>query len=148
MSTPPNKGNPTNFGWRERDIFFSNHASHIRSRFSKKCVLKGLYNQSVSCVTCGVLGTQGYKMNLKRLSLARRLRFILLEPLSTFYMTRIPVLFFACGYSGTIKFMTNFSNSSLTIPPFSFAPNVTGHERTSSHSSCPFTCGMWSIRSY
>ena len=80
---PLNKGNPTNLGWSNRDTFFCNCASHRRSRFSKNCVLKGPYNWSVSCVTCVVFGTQGYKMNPKHLSLVRRLRFILPGPLSS-----------------------------------------------------------------
>ena len=45
----------------------------------------------------------------------RRLRFILPGSLSTFNMTCIPVFFFACGYSRTIVFMTNFSNCLLTV---------------------------------
>jgi hypothetical protein len=56
-------------------------------------------------------------MNPKHLSLARRLRFILPGPLSTFNMTHIPVLFFALG--GPQEKMSFFQIASgpiLSIP--------------------------------
>lgn len=89
-------------------------------------------------------------MNSKQLNMVRRLRFILLGPLSTVNMARIPGFFFSCGYCRTIKFMTNVSNSLLSIPLFLYATHITGHKRTYTyaHLSCPCTRGMWPVTSY
>ncbi len=56
-----------------------------------------------------------------------------------------PRLFLAWG---TMEFITNFFNSSVSIPPFSFVIKVTGHKHTSAHPNCSRMQGIWSVTLY
>ncbi len=83
----------------------------------------------------------------RNFKLARSWRFILTGPLLTLIRMRWPGWSRALGNSGAMEPHMYLVNCLLSIPPYSFAPNVPCHGFTSLHPNFPSTCCMHSAAS-